>query len=97
MARAAARKLGDHSIVTISMHPDDVLAVTSRRNGAFDDGPIRLEESTGLLPGACVVQSSMGTIDVGIDAQIREVLRALLGDAHEPTPSENADEAGGRH
>jgi flagellar assembly protein FliH len=96
MARAAARKLGDHSVVTISMHPDDLLAVTSRRNAASDDGPIRLEASAGLMPGACIVQSSLGTIDVGLGSQIREILRGLLGDGPEQTPNANADEAGGR-
>jgi flagellar biosynthesis/type III secretory pathway protein FliH len=29
--------------------------------------------------GACLLQSSFGTIDVGMDAQIRELVRELLG------------------
>jgi len=96
MARAAARKLGDHSLVTISMHPDDFLAVASSRRSASDDGPVRLEASAGLLPGACVVQSSLGTIDVGVESQIREVVRGLL-DADDRMLGADTGEAGGRH
>jgi flagellar biosynthesis/type III secretory pathway protein FliH len=32
-------------------------------------------------PGGCRVESDLGVIDAGVDAQITEIARALLGDA----------------
>ncbi len=78
MAQAAARKLGDKCMVAVQMHPDDLQAITGSR-AASEDGPLRLTPDSSVPLGACFVQSSFGTIDVGMDAQIRELVRELLG------------------
>jgi flagellar assembly protein FliH len=79
MAQAAARKLGGNGLVTIQMHPDDLLAATHGRGVAPEDGPLRLTAETTVPLGGCLVQSAFGTIDVGMDAQMREIVRELLG------------------
>jgi len=80
MARAAARQLGEQGVARILLNPDDFLAVSSQRGSVPDHGPIRCEADATVPPGGCLVQSSFGTIDVSLDAQIREVIRGLLGD-----------------
>ncbi len=95
MATAAARKLGESCVISILLHPDDYSAVASARAPGSNDGPIRLVADAGILPGGCQVQSGSGTIDVGVDAQIRELLRGFFGeDADQGGPS-GSGEAGG--
>jgi len=79
MAQAAARKLGENCLVTIQMHPDDLLAATHGRGPGPEEGPVRLTADTTVPLGGCLVQSAFGTIDVGMDAQMREIVRELLG------------------
>jgi len=83
MARAAARKLGGTRVATILLNPDDFAAVASARAGSPDDGPVRLAADASIAAGSCVVQSAFGNIDVGYDAQIRELSRSLLGDGRD--------------
>jgi flagellar assembly protein FliH len=78
MARAAIRKLGEAPVVSILMHPDDLAAAAPGVETL--DGPIRIAPDKHIPSGGCLVQSSFGTIDAGVTAQIREVLRTLLGD-----------------
>jgi flagellar biosynthesis/type III secretory pathway protein FliH len=78
MARAAIRKLGEAPIVSILMHPDD-FAAAAPGVGTLD-GPISIAPDNHMPSGGCLVKSSFGTIDASVAAQIREVLRALLGD-----------------
>ena len=35
--------------------------------------------------GGCRIESDLGVMDAGVDAQIQEIARALLGDAAEHT------------
>lgn len=86
MARAAIRKLGEAPVVSILMHPDDLAAAAP--GIATLDGPIRIAPDNHIASGGCLVQSSFGTIDASIAAQIREVLRALLGDDAARNPQE---------
>jgi flagellar assembly protein FliH len=79
MAETAARKLANSPVINIHMHPDDLLSATSGRGAASADGPIRMLADANMAPGGCLVQSVFGTIDVGIDAQMREIARQLLG------------------
>jgi flagellar assembly protein FliH len=80
MASAAIVKLDATAAVTIRMHPDDLLAVSSARGAASDEGPIRFVADPRVGSGGCQVETPSGFIDTGIAAQIREVLRAFHGD-----------------
>jgi flagellar biosynthesis/type III secretory pathway protein FliH len=90
MARAAVVKLSATATVTIRMHPDDLVAVSSAHGAASDEGPIRFVADPRVGPGGCLVETPSGFIDAGITAQIREVLRAFHGD-------ENPGRHGGDH
>jgi flagellar biosynthesis/type III secretory pathway protein FliH len=80
MARAALQTLGEGAVATIELHPDDFEVLLAGQSRGPDDGPVRLSSNPHLKPGSCVVQSATGTIDVGLDAQIKEVLDGLLRD-----------------
>lgn len=80
MARAALQTLGEGAVATIELHPADFEVVLAGQSHGPDDGPVRLSSNPHLKPGSCVVQSAFGTIDVGLDAQIKEVLDGLLRD-----------------
>ena len=80
VARAAAKQLGDKAVATICLQPDDLARVVAEDVSAAESGPIRLAADMSLPPGGCIVQSAFGQIDVSFEAQIREVLRELLGD-----------------
>lgn len=88
MARAAAQKLGDHGVITVLMNAEDLRVVTEGR-ATPDDSPIRLAADPAIQPGGCLVQSAFGTIDISLDAQIRELERELLGG------DTNVDSSGG--
>jgi len=96
MARAAARQLGEQGVTRILMNPEDLLAVTALRGSAPDNGPIRCEADANVPPGGCLVQSSFGSIDVSLEAQIREVIRGLLGDDTAAVKNDDAGETGAR-
>ena len=78
---SAIDRLGEHVAATIHLNPDDSRgrrrAAARRRDsaGRSSSSPIRTSRR-----GGCLVQSAFGTIDAGIDAQVRELSRALLGD-----------------
>lgn len=82
MARVALGRMGDRVEATVRLHPADVAAVT--RAGAPSDGLV-LEADPSLPRGGCRVESVVGSVDLGVDAQLTELSRLLLGDA-EPVP-----------
>lgn len=94
MARVALDRLGEHSTATIHLNPADYAAVTARRTHDLGKS-VELVSDPSVARGGGLVRSSFGTIDVGIDSQIRELSRALLGDeagdAEERTDGTTAD------
>jgi len=94
MARAAAQKLGDHSVVTVQLNADDLRALTEGGGGTTDDSPVRLVADPAIPAGGCVVHSTFGTIDISLDAQIREIERDLLGGETSFDPSGGTGVAG---
>jgi flagellar assembly protein FliH len=86
VARAAIARLGDAAAVTIRINPDDLAAMSSRQEIQTATGPIRLAGDATVPPGGCVVESDLGTVDAAIEAQMREIEIALLG---EPPPRDS--------
>lgn len=78
MARVALGRMGDRVEATVRLHPADLAAVT--RVGAPSDG-LALEADASLPRGGCQVDSGSGSVDLGVDAQLNELSRLLLGDA----------------
>jgi flagellar assembly protein FliH len=89
MARSAVDRLGDHTVATIHLNPIDLDVLTA-------GGPPLFRKSVDLVPdahvarGGCLVRSDFGTVDVGIEAQIRELTYSLLGE-HRNEPEEQPD------
>jgi flagellar assembly protein FliH len=79
MARVAVDRLGEHAVATIHMHPADCEAALSRRDPA-QPGAVEIVADANVPLGGCLVRSAFGTIDTGIDSQMRELSRALLGE-----------------
>jgi flagellar assembly protein FliH len=81
MARVALDRLGETSSATIRLHPDDYRAITPPGQADATTGSVRVVADPAIARGGCVVQSDLGQIDVGLDAQLAEISGALLGGA----------------
>lgn len=80
MARIALDRMGDSTAATIRLHPDDEAAARRGREG-WTAGTVSVVADPAVEAGGCLVQTDHGQIEVGVDAQIRELATALLGDA----------------
>lgn len=78
MARVAIDRLGEGASATVHLNPIDHDVVCSR-HPQTGGRSIELVSDPAVPRGGCVVRSPFGTIDVGIDSQVRELSRALLG------------------
>ncbi len=93
MARVAIDRLGENAVATIHLHPADFEAALQRAGGT-QPGSVEMVADVNVPRGGCLVRSAFGSIDAGIDAQMRELARALLGDDtehEEPTHGLAAD------
>lgn len=79
MARIALDRMGDGTAATIRLHPDDEAAARGTRE-SWPDGSVVIIADPAVRPGGCVVQTEKGQIEVGVDAQVKELATALLGD-----------------
>ena len=82
MARVAIDRLGEHAVATIHLHPSDCEVALSQRDPS-QPGPVEIVADVNLPRGGCLVRSAFGSVDMGIDSQMRELARALLGDDDE--------------
>ena len=79
MARLAIDRLGENVAVRLQLNPADLEAI--RTAGALDVGKtVEVIADAAIARGGCLVTSAFGTIEVGIEAQVREMTRELLGD-----------------
>jgi flagellar assembly protein FliH len=79
MARVALERLGDTARVTVRLHPEDFAAARAERVAELTSSNVTIVADARLSRGGCRVESDMGLLDIGIDAQLQEVGRALLG------------------
>lgn len=81
MARVAIDRLGDAVVAVVHLHPSDYAATTSARiNGSPLPTSIKVVSDPMVSRGGCIVRSEFGCVDLGLDAQVEELSRALLGD-----------------
>jgi flagellar assembly protein FliH len=78
MMRVALERVSDAARVTVRLNPVDHQSVTSLQAGAASD-QVTLTADPRIPRGGCRVESEYGEIDAGVDAQIQEIARALLG------------------
>jgi len=85
MARVAIDRLGETARVTVRLHPGDYdTAVRGRRAPSLPN--VNVVADAQIPPGACRVESDLGVLEVGADAQLLEFGRALLGEAPAEQP-----------
>jgi flagellar assembly protein FliH len=80
MARVALERLGETAQVKVRLHPDDFQAAGSERVARLTGSNVMILADPHLSRGSCRVESDMGMLDAGVDAQLKEIARALLGD-----------------
>jgi flagellar assembly protein FliH len=92
MARIAIDQLGERVVATIHLHPRDVETLMAGREQP--PGSVLTIAADASLPrGGCRVETVFGVVDVGVDAQIQELTRSLLGDERHTDGSSTGDQA----
>ena len=85
MARVALDRLGDSAQVTVRLSPEDFDATAAARAAQWTGTNVTVVADSRVSRGGCRIDSDLGVMDAGADAQIQEIARALLGDAAERT------------
>ena len=80
MMRVALDRLSEAAKITVRLHPLDHQSVSAAMAGAPQGGQVTLAPDQRVPRGGCRIESEFGDIDAGVDAQIQEIARALLGD-----------------
>ena len=82
VVQAAIAGLSERDEIIIRLNPDDYALVTTSREDYLRKelltDRMQLKPDSGVLPGSCQIDTEMGTIDAGIDAQLDEIFRRLL-------------------
>lgn len=76
MAHVALGRLGDRIVAEVHLHPADLAAMSAP---PLRDG-LTLVPDLDVPRGSCRLTSAQGEIDLGIDAQMTELSRALIGE-----------------
>jgi flagellar assembly protein FliH len=82
MMRVALERVSDSARVTVRLNPVDHQSVAATVSGTSDQ--VTMTPDARLPRGACRIESDYGDIDAGVDAQIQEIARALLGEGKGP-------------
>jgi flagellar assembly protein FliH len=81
MARVALDRLGESAQVTVRLNPQDFEATSAVRSTEWAGTHVAVVADARVGRGGCSVESDFGLMNVGVDAQIHEIARALLGEA----------------
>jgi flagellar assembly protein FliH len=81
MARVALDRLGESAQVTVRLSPEDFEATAAARAAQWTGTNVCVVADSRVSRGGCRIDSDLGVLDAGADAQIQEIARALLGDA----------------
>jgi flagellar assembly protein FliH len=87
IARVAIDRLGDRAAAVVHLNPADHAVLSKSTLDAAS--ALELVADTEVPRGGCRIQSAFGEVDAGIEAQIREVSRELLGGDDEPGESKS--------
>jgi flagellar assembly protein FliH len=80
MARVALERLGESARVTVRLHPEEFEATAAGRAAEWTGTAVEVVADARVGRGGCRVESDFGMMDAGVDAQIQELARALLGE-----------------
>jgi flagellar assembly protein FliH len=81
MARVALDRLGESAQVTVRLSPEDFEATAAVRSAQWTGTQVTVVADARVGRGGCRVESEFGAMDAGVDGQIHEIARALLGEA----------------
>lgn len=74
--------LSERDAITVRLNPDDYALATTGRDEVLrkelTSDRMSLKSDPTVLPGCCMIDTDMGTIDASIDAQLDEIYRRLL-------------------
>lgn len=84
MARVALDRLGESARVTVRFNPEDFEIIAASADH-WSGTNVTVVADARISRGGCRVESDLGVMDAGVDGQIQEIARALLGDAAENT------------
>ena len=80
MARVALDRLGESAQVTIRLNPEEYEATGAARVAQLTAANVTVLPDARVQRGGCRVESNLGALDAGVDAQLQEIAYALLGD-----------------
>jgi flagellar assembly protein FliH len=80
MARVAMDRLGEQSQVTVRFNPLDYEAARLDRSARLGGSAVSVLADAHIPRGGCRVESDHGALEAGVEAQLSEVARVLLGD-----------------
>jgi flagellar assembly protein FliH len=80
MARVALERLGESGRMTVRLHPEEFAATADLARDTWAGSGVQVVADARVGRGGCRVESDFGAVDAGVDAQIQELARALLGD-----------------
>jgi flagellar assembly protein FliH len=81
MARVALDRLGESAHVTVRLSPEDFDATSAVRSRPWTGTHVTVVADARVGRGGCRVESEFGVMDAGVEGQIHEIARALLGEA----------------
>ena len=81
VVRTAIEALSDRCEITIRLNPDDYILVTTSPDDSLRSELLtermQLKSDPSILPGSCMIDSEIGTLDASIDGQLEEIFRRL--------------------
>jgi len=89
MARVALDRLGESAQVTIRLNPEEYEGTGAARVAQLTAANVTVVPDARVQRGGCRVESNLGALDAGVDAQLQEIAYALLGE-HEPVTADVA-------
>ncbi|QEM69886.1 flagellar assembly protein FliH [Geobacter sp. FeAm09] len=82
MVQTAIAGLSERDMITVRLHPDDHAMITSGHGDFFQQelksDRMNFKADAAVLPGNCLIDTEMGTIDASVDGQLDEIYRRLL-------------------
>ena len=94
LVKAAVVDLNEQDELVIRIHPDDHAMLTTTRNETLQQelAAIRfvLKPDPSVQLGSCLIETALGTVDAGFEAQLDDLYRRLLESRTEPL-AENSE------
>jgi len=81
IARVALDRVADAAKVTLRLNAEDHAGIAAAHHEGWPGAHVSLIADARLPRGGCRLESELGNIDAGIDAQLQEMTQALLQDA----------------